>query len=185
MSEYGFKKLSIYNWNQPDPIMSHFVSMDGFRQPNQLSDADWAKAILEPEIGQFVPDEIRSLFEVARGSMVYGYFFYPLFTLSAEQLFRVAEAAIIHKCNELNAPKSKKTFQARINWLLEYGAIDKAYGMKWDAVRKLRNDTSHPSKQMILTPGNAFNILLSTTDHINALFNKTNYSLNNRDREKL
>lgn len=172
MNEFGFKKLSVDNWKQPDPIMSHFVKIDRFGQPYQSSDIDWVQAILKPELGEFVPNEVQSLFEVAKGSMVYGYFFYPLFTLSAEQLFRVAEAAIVYKCKELNAPKSKRTFQDRINWLLECGAIDKAHGMKWEGARKLRNYASHPSKQMILTPGNALGILSSTAEYINALFNK-------------
>lgn len=172
MNEFGFKKLSVDNWKKPDPIMSHSVKTDRFGPPYQSREIDWVQAILKTEIGGFVPDEIRSLFEVARGSMVYGYFFYPLFTLSAEQLFRVAEAAIAYKCKELNTPKSKRTLQNRINWLLECGAIDKAQERKWEFARKLRNYASHPSRQMILTPGNALDILSSTAEHINTLFNK-------------
>ena len=101
MSEFGFKELSFDNWKQVDPIMSHFVSIDESGRSHQVHDIDWMKEILKPKISKFVPDEIRSLFEVARGSIVYGYYFYPLFTLSAEQLFRVAETAITYKCKEL------------------------------------------------------------------------------------
>jgi len=32
------------------------------------------------------------MYEAARASMCYGYFFYPLYTLATQQLFRVAEA---------------------------------------------------------------------------------------------
>ena len=171
MNDFGFKKLSVENWRQPDPIMSTFVKVDRFGQTYKSNNTDWVQAILKPELKEFVPDEVRALFEVARGSMAYGYFFYPLFTLSAEQIFRVAEAAIKYKCKELNAPTAEDTFYKRINWLMKAGVIDKTNGRIWHGTKKLRNYASHPSKQMILTPGDALAFLLSTAEDINSLFN--------------
>jgi len=171
MNEFGIKKISIDNWTQPDSIMSIFVRTDQHGQTRQSTEFDWIQAILKPEMGDAVPADVQSLFEVARGSMTYGYFFYPLFTLAAEQLFRVAETAIALKCNELNAPKSVRTYHMRIAWLLECGAIDRKLERHWESARKLRNSASHPSKQTILTPGDALSILSLTAENITALFN--------------
>lgn len=56
--------------------------------------------------------------------MVYGYFFYPLYTLASEQLFRVAEAVVTHKCHELGAsPKKMNTFEKKVQYLLDEGVI--------------------------------------------------------------
>ena len=170
MNQFGFKKITAKNWKQRDSLMSYFKGTDQAGRTVKVSGGEWVEAILGPEIGKFVPDEIRSLFEVARGSMIYGYFFYPLFTLSAEQLFRVVDAAVAHKCKILNAPKSKKTFYKRVEWLIENSVIDKADRIIWESARKLRNSTSHPTKQMILTPANAIGLLSSTAEHINKLF---------------
>jgi hypothetical protein len=38
-------------------------------------------------------------------------------------LFRVADAAVIHKCKVLGAPKSKGKFKERIDWLMNEGTI--------------------------------------------------------------
>jgi len=57
------------------------------------------------------------------------------------------------------------------HWLMESGVIDKTNVRKWHGARKLRNYASHPSKQMILTPGDALAFLLSTAENINSLFN--------------
>ena len=48
---------------------------------------------LEPQLDDQVPRSIRQLFEVARGAMVYGAFYNPLYALGYEQLYRVSEAA--------------------------------------------------------------------------------------------
>jgi hypothetical protein len=96
MAELRFKRLTVDNWQRPDPGLSIFVRLslqDGSTRP--ISGDDWAREILAIELSERVPLEIRRLFAVARGALVYGYFFYPLYTLGAEQLFRVAEAAVL------------------------------------------------------------------------------------------
>ena len=45
-----------------------------------------------------------------RGAMVYGYFLYPLYVLGAEQLFRVAEAAVTLKCEQMGAKTDRMRF---------------------------------------------------------------------------
>ena len=117
-----------------------------------------------------MPSDVQALFEVACGAMVYGYFFYPLYTLAAEQLFRVVESALAHKCKALGAPRSRRTFEKRIEWLVEEGVISRPESTRWHAARQMRNAASHPECQMVLTPGNAIGILERVADDINSLF---------------
>jgi len=119
-----------------------------------------------------VPQDIQALFEVARGALLYGYFFYPLYALAVEQLFRVAEAAVSHQCKALGAPNSKKRFAEKIRWLAKRGVIPETDIPTWNAVRELRNSASHPERQSIFTPGMATGSLERATEKINALFNR-------------
>src|SRR2546423_7399041 len=102
----GIKALTIENWLQPDPTSTIFVQLshsDGSVSP--MSGEDWAAQFLTPSLAATVPEELRKLFEVARGAMAYGYFFYPLYALAGEQLYRVAEAAVSEKYTRLGATK--------------------------------------------------------------------------------
>ena len=84
-------------------------------------------------MAEAVPAEIHDLFAVARGAMLYGYFFYPLYTLAAEQLYRVVEAAVSYKYELAGGPKkmsrpktgktTKPTFEDKIDWLFNTGML--------------------------------------------------------------
>lgn len=113
----------------------------------------------------------QALFEGTRGAMAYGYFFYPLYTLAMDQLFRVAEAAVEHKCSALRAPKSTKIFKKRINWLVNKSIIPQSESGQWEAVRKLRNIASHPERQSIYPINITIDILEHVAFLINSLFN--------------
>jgi len=170
MSRFGFKAINPKNWLQPDPVLRGFVRLSPDGRSTTISGEEYLRAILEPKLIESVPAEAQALFEVARGAMLYGYFFYPLYTLAAEQLFRVAEAAVIRRCQELCAPKSKKTFKQKIDWLAEKMSIHESELAKWNAIRELRNISSHPDSQSILTPGNAISCLEGIAQQVNCLF---------------
>ena len=104
MIELGIKQLDRENWLKPDPevLSISLLALDGILL-TKTSDA-WVNDILRPQLSENVPDQIRRLFEVARGTMVFGYFFYPIFGLVYEQLSRVFEAAITCKCKSLGIP---------------------------------------------------------------------------------
>jgi hypothetical protein len=169
MSKFGFKKITPSNWLDPDKVLRGFVKMSSTRAQPLTAD-DYLRHILSPELIESVPKDVRALFEVARGAMIYGYFFYPLFTLAAEQLFRVSEAAVSHKCKALGAPKSKRKFIEKIEWLINNGIIPSSELIRWDAIRNLRNAASHPERQSILAPGNAIGLLEGISRQINSLF---------------
>ncbi len=134
-----------------------------------MSGEDWAEQFLGPALGGTVPGEVIRLFEVARGALAYGYFFYPLYTLAGEQLYRVAEAAVSEKCALLGAPK-RSTFQDKIKFLLGRGVIADADFVRWDVVRMLRNLSSHPRRQNILPPGAVATTLYTVAEMVNSLF---------------
>jgi len=173
MTSLGFKKLTEDNWLEPDEILKSFVRLTPDGQSRSIAEEEHLGYILRPVLIESTPSEVKGLFEVARGAMAYGFFFYPLYTLASEQLFRVAEAAVAHKCRSMRAPEKARTFKQRIDWLLERGAVPKSEATRWDAIRKLRNSASHPDRQSILTPGNGMRLLEDIARQINLLFNST------------
>lgn len=160
-----FKKITVDNWREPDEISSLFINIP-------LN--EWINIILEPNLIETVPTEIKKLFEVARSALVYGYFFYPLYTLGFEQLFRVAEAAVTLKCKTMEAPRAicKGRFQKKVKYLVEMQVIPNQKEEIWNAIRGLRNIASHPQDQSILAPGEAIGKLARIANEINSLFSK-------------
>lgn len=170
MAKFGFKEISPSNWLERDDALKEFVQITPEGQVQPITSDDYLRYILKPKLLESVPTDVRALFEVARGAMAYGYFFYPLYTLAAEQLFRVAETAVTHKCKTSGAPKSRNTFEKRIGWLVDKGVIPSSERVRWDATRELRNMASHPKCQTILTPGNTMGLLENIATQINSLF---------------
>lgn len=165
---FGFKKLTAENWLVPDNVWADVVNAilpDG--DIEFMTGDKWILAILDFDLLEAVPIEVKKLFAVARGSIAYGYFFYPLLTLAAEQLYRVTEAAVDHKCQEMGRHKPKEKFAQKIEWLRNESVI--ADKERWDGIRNLRNDASHPKSQTILPPGMLLSVLQIVTECINSL----------------
>lgn len=163
MSELGFKKLTLENWRDPDPIMQFF----GDPTPAE----HYVNEILSPSIVGETPKDVRALFEVARGAMLYGYLFYPLFTLGSEQMYRVIETAVRFKCIELGLSKKQaEWFAENIQFLKDKAIVNDKYARKLGFIRKFRNWASHPDMQSIQVPGHAIVIARLTANMINMLF---------------
>jgi len=171
MGKLGFKKISLQNWLQPDETLKYFKQIRSNGQLDTLTAEDYLRAALTPELLASVPEKIQALFEVARGAIAYGYFFYPLYALAGEQLFRVAEAALKQLCKNLKIPRGRdKTFEKRINWLAEEGIISNEEATRWHNIRQLRNAATHPEEQMISTPMDAVTALANVAEEINSLY---------------
>jgi len=172
MSGLGFKALSIENWLEPESFLSVIKTIsptDG--TIIEISREQWLNRFLKPQLKAAVPFEIRKLFEVARGAATYGYFFWPLYTLAGQQLYRVAEAALSEKCKSLGASRRKiKRFQDKISFLQKAHVIPQQDWIWWDSIRQMRNITSHPKTQTIVMPHDTLYDLSSVAKHINALF---------------
>lgn len=164
------KEINMQNWREPDEVMKVFATLSPTGSSEPITREEWLNRILKPRLSATVPQEVHDLFEVARGALAYGYFFYRLYTLAAEQLSRVGEAAITHKCKALAVPNKIDTFGKRIKWLEDNGVIGPSDAQAWNWIRELRNMGSHPERQMILPPHDAIAILHRVTEQINALF---------------
>ena len=168
-----FKNVGIDNWAERDPINENFA-MPGKFGMRQMTGDDWAGLFLGVELAARVPEPVQHLFQVARNTLPYGHFFYPLYTLGAEQLYRVADAAALHRYRDLGGPKTKRgaapTFAVRVRWLRQHGFIAEEHAHQWDGFRELRNDASHPEVQSVFTPGNAYTVLQAVAGCVTALY---------------
>jgi hypothetical protein len=119
----GIKSLTVDNWRSVDPTPALLVELDpraGYPRP--ITPERSAQYFLEPQLDSNVPAQIRTMFNVARGVMLYGSFFCPLYTLGTEQLYRVADAATWLRCRQLGKPlpagrPEREMFAERVRWL--------------------------------------------------------------------
>lgn len=171
MEILGFKNLTQTNWLHPDDVVLLFKRLSsGDGTIHDVSGEEWAREFLGPHLIPEVPHEVRKLFEVARGSMIYGFFFYPLYALGVEQLARVAEASLTAKCQQSGAPKSAHSFQEKTVCLCKAHIISEKERPAWDAMREFRNEVFHPKDQNILPPAVGVRVLQDIASRINHLF---------------
>jgi hypothetical protein len=169
----GFKVLTPTNYTERDEANDAFGRINESGQVAPVAGADRARAFLAVELGAHVAQEVRDLFEVARGTMLYGEFFYPLYTLGDEQTHRVADAAAHHRYLQLGGELVDgrvPSFRRRIAWLIEHGAIPTEEEPRWDAYRELRNIASHPDFQQLHSPVDALASLRLVAQSVDALF---------------
>jgi hypothetical protein len=170
MNNLGFKQITPSNWMECDEVLTGFVKFSPDGQTSTIPGEEYIKHILEPIISNSVPIEVKKLFEVARGIMVYGFFFYPLYAIGTEQLYRVIEAAVYHKCKELNVPKKVENYYDKIEWLLKIDAINEEESKRLHVARIARNISSHLESQMIILPFEAINSVKMAIKYIDILY---------------
>jgi|GEM_PF-5977543 ATPases with chaperone activity, ATP-binding subunit len=94
--QYGFKRVTWSNHLEQDHHPAY---------PSKMRGEQWAQACWKPQLIPSVPKEIAFLFEVARGSMIYGLYFLPLASLASEQCYRVLEAGARQRWKDLGLSK--------------------------------------------------------------------------------
>jgi hypothetical protein len=165
----GIKELDVGNWLHADAASSSFYTIQG-DAARQMQGEDWARHILAEDLGTDVPDEVRKLFYVSRGAMLYGWYFYPLYTLGMEQMTRVLDAAAGAKCALIGAPVGVRMFQNRVEYLVSRGAIARSDADRWLCHVQMRNLASHPEDQAVFSPGMVLGLLRQFSEDINTLF---------------
>lgn len=166
----GFKQLSLDNWTEADPVNRNFARISPLVGPIQMDQGDWARQFLAVDLSDDVPAEIRDLFAIARGAMLYGWFFYPLFRLGEEQLYRVLEAAVRLRYRQLGGAKAAPRYEETIELLVDHGLISTEQTERWTAARHLRNLVSHPERAAVVPPGSALRMLKVSAADIEALY---------------
>jgi len=154
-----FSRITAENWRMPD--RKHYM-------PVGIEKAQWIKPFLAPRLEATVPLDVIRVFEIARGCLIYSWFFYPLATLSLEQCTRVCEFAARERCRLLR--QRSRTFAESLRILVAAGLISANDAPRWKAVRELRNDRSHLEGFMLSDPGEALKVLSRTAELINLLF---------------
>lgn len=166
------KRLTMDNWLAVDPIIASgiFVRIelaDG--TVAELTADDWTARLLEIHISSAVPDSVRDQVEIARGAMIYGSLFYPLFTLGLEQLFRVSEAAARAKAAQLDIRNDRTYYEVLADLRARNMLTDSDHDV-WSHMRRFRNATTHAQDAMILAPGAAIGMFATVAAAINQLF---------------
>jgi hypothetical protein len=177
--DLGFKRLTPENWLEPDSVMRAFGRLPPVGEPYIPMGEERVSDAMGIELAESVPLEVRRLFAVARGALCYGYFFYPLYALACEQLFRVAETAVTRKYVDLGGPENIKTskgktkkadFKDKLDYLEREGIITGDDVIWWGAIRELRNLTSHPQDHHPQIPGQAVGQAKRLAEKIDGLF---------------
>lgn len=170
----GFKELTANNWDEPDEASALFTRLSPIAGFVKMNGNDWARLFLAVALDETVPSDIRDLFAVARGTLLYGWFFYPLYNLGDEQLHRVADIATAARYRQLGGPPTKRgqlpPFKRRIEWLVEQGTIPEDMLPRWEAIRDLRNIGTHPDFQQLHPPGESMTTLTIIAESVNELF---------------
>jgi len=160
------KKITTANWQEPDGATALWRQMTSGVKTKQ----DWARRFLRPKFNSNVPSELASLLEVARATMIYSWYFYPLATLGMEQCYRVMDTGARIRCEQANVSAKSMNYGKHVAALVTRNIISSADAKRWEAMRHLRNSSSHPKDQTICDPGQAEGMLNLVVEFLNGLF---------------
>tara|TARA_R110000868_G_scaffold148533_7_gene370490 strand:+ start:185 stop:754 length:570 start_codon:yes stop_codon:yes gene_type:complete len=172
-----FGKLTAQNWLELNHTSDHIVRINSDHTTSKITEQEWTEKFLSIVLDPSVPREVHDLYEVAQGTMCYGCFFYPLYTAGSTQLYRVLEAALFHRREQMDLEKKKLTFFAMTDDLHQHGIISDDHFPRWQAGRRLRNLYSHAKSQSLESPDMAANNLYVSAELIDALFLEEGESL--------
>jgi hypothetical protein len=161
----GFKRITAEN----------ITSLDITRLFGKYSDAEWIDLFNGPLLLDVVPEPVQRMFELARGTMIYGRYYYPLLTLGYAECTRTLEAGARHAAHLGGlAPEPhaqvKLTYEKIIGKLHEAELISATTLERWSTGRLLRNSFSHQTTPTILPPSDASAKLRGTGQQLNQLF---------------
>lgn len=172
---YGFKRITLDNLLKGD-ITAAFAGP---------TEGEWISLLARPQLADSTPEEVRRLFELARGTMIYGWFYYPLLTLGYAECTRVLEAAARHAARMVGLEPTGKEKSLRYREIVDKlhmkGLIAPDQLARWHLGREVRNIFAHPAAPTILTPGLASDALREAANDINTLFSRMTRSLDTDD----
>lgn len=154
----GFKIVTSDNVLQTDPVVATMVTLNKLTgEVHSQAPEDWLRLVTGIVLDEKVPLEVRKMFTFAQGGMCYGHWYYPLLTLIAHDLLRVADFATVEACRERHI--AARTFEKRIVALVAAETIPAPDEQLWTAIRHARNRATHPASQSIYGFSMAFDML--------------------------
>ncbi|WP_170332312.1 hypothetical protein [Ruegeria arenilitoris] len=162
--------MTVENYLERDSRLDGW-SVHGLGAFSHPTDA-WVQMFLSIKPSEALPAYLQDMFDRAQGSMVYGCFYYPLFTLGIEELFRFSESALREAVKETGALKSvqKMKYAPLIDWAHDNDLLTDSMHGRWHAGRSLRNSTSHKDSSLLLGPNDAAGLLSTTAELTDTLF---------------
>lgn len=162
--------LTLYNHLEIDHRMQ-IVSPFGLGATN-YNPLNYVDTCLQVSLKQYVPLEVRAMFDRAKATMSYGVYHYPLFTAGIESIHRLLEAALYHCAfeNGCELPENRAMFGSLLKYCEKHSLIVEPELSRWDACRRLRNMASHQKKTSLHFPNSAINSLHTSKELIEALF---------------
>lgn len=163
------KHITPQNWLEPDAT--------GIAA--EVDPEAWRDALLAIPLRDQVPAEIAAMFEAARGSVIYGGFFYPLMILGVEHCYRVLEAGVRARCAELGLPVSFQDEQGKphllsfghnLRQLIDRGTIAQEDVTLWKQGGELRTWATLPKHGNRVGPEHAATALSRAATLLNKLF---------------
>jgi len=152
----GFKIPSVDSILDPDLISDALISDDDGTQ-DKLTPAYILHAIESIQLDAAVPLEVRRSFQMALGAMIYGYWYYPLYTLVSQQILRVGDFALDYFARTVGVAKPLP-ISARIRELYDAGLLSLEDRDHWEAIRRLRNSVAHPASTQIWPLSHAIDV---------------------------
>jgi len=106
------------------------------------------------EMAEAAPEEVQVMFDVAKATISYGWFYYPLYSVGTDRLEMTVELAVTLGFETL-AQRERSTYRSAIAWLCENGHINESLCEELQTSRLSRNDALHPRFQSIRMFGGA------------------------------
>jgi hypothetical protein len=131
----AFKHVTISNWLLADGAPATAVG-----------GTDWIEYVNSLTFAPGVPRDVYEAFQSAAGAIGYAYFYYPIFTLASQQILRVADFAV-DKVLEMHRMPKPRSFAERLELLKSARLISATAFHRWDGIRRLRNEATHPQWQ--------------------------------------
>jgi hypothetical protein len=165
-----FKSVTTENWLDPDPLYEHLVKRDkrdGSIHP--IDGRDWIEIVNAVHLDDRVPEDVRDAFWFTVGAVGYSYFYWPLLTLVAQQTLRVADFAVDRLFDTLALQPKPRSFARRLVRLRDLRYLDATGYRRWDALRNLRNESTHPSFQQNWGHSMSLELVRTVADSIKGL----------------
>jgi len=148
----GIKVLDRETWLVPDSIHRVFGDLANSFERGDFSQGERDLADLNRIVlNVAAPKEVEVMFDVAKGAMAYGWFYYPLYAVGIDRLCMAVDTAVLIKYESAISKGSRVAYRTRIVALCRAGFLGADLCEELQLAREARNEALHPQFQTITT----------------------------------